>query len=306
MKKSLLIFDRLTKRIEEEKIYGGFFLKCVYSSHWFSKILGALFLPFICRIPFSSKWYGKIQKTSISRTKIKPFIEKFNVDSSEFLDPVDSFNSFNDFFIRKLKPSAREIVQDEDVLVMPADGRYLASQNIYEHSDLWVKGKRINFKELLGGDEELIKRFDWGSMLLARLAPVDYHRFHFPCDCIPGEPRLINGPLFSVNPIALKRNINYLSQNKRVITLLETEDFGTIAYIEIGATYVGSIHQTYIPGKEYKKGDEKGYFSFGGSSLILLFEHDKILFEHDLIEHTDQGFETKALMGQIMALDNHI
>jgi len=160
-----------------------------------------------------------------------------------------------------------------------------------------VKGKRFSLKSLLQ-DDELAERYAEGAMAMARLCPVDYHRFHFPCECVPGKPRLINGLLYSVNPIALKRNIEYLSQNKRMITELETENFGKILYMEVGATYVGSIHQTYTPGKACAKGEEKGYFAFGGSCLLVLFEPNKIAFDQDLIDFSAKRMEVRGLLGQ--------
>src|SRR6202044_707631 len=107
-------------------------------------------------------------------------------------------------------------------------------------------------------NDALAEQFANGSVVLARLCPCDYHRFHFPCDAIPGPAKLINGPLYSVNPIALCKNLSILSENKRMITELETDHFGKVLYIEVGATNVGSIHQTFTPYQRYKKGDEKG------------------------------------------------
>ena len=135
-------------------------------------------------------------------------------------------------------------------------------------------------------------------MVMARLAPADYHRFHFPCNCTPSKAHLITGPLYSVNPIALRKNIEYLTENKRMITELKTHLFGTILAIEVGATFVGSIVQTFEPEKHYAKGDEKGYFEFGGSCILLLFEPARIQLDQDLIENTHQGLETLGQMGQ--------
>lgn len=302
MQNNLVVFSRITQQIEEEKVYGGFFLRCLYSNNFLSRLVSKIFCPLICHNAFFSHLYGKMQSMRYSRSKITPFVEKYHIDTSEFVKSLDEFTSFNDFFIRELKKEARPVEQDPSLLVLPADGRYLAVQDAYANSDVWVKGKHLAFGELLGRDRQLIKQYDGGAMLIGRLAPVDYHRFHFPCDCIPGETRLINGSLYSVNPIALKKNINYLTENKRAITLLQTEHFGTIVYIEIGATHVGSIHQTFVPRKTAKRGEEKGYFSFGGSCLILLFEPNRIIFENDLLEYSAKGIETRALMGQIMAL----
>jgi phosphatidylserine decarboxylase len=214
---------------------------------------------------------------------------------------VESFNSFNDFFIRKLKPEARPIAEGDLISILPADARYLFYQDLSQLDGFLVKGQRFCLKELLQ-DEALAGRYEGGSMVLARLCPTDYHRFHFPVDCIPGEPKLINGYLYSVNPIALKQNIDIFTMNKRVVTELETQHFGTIQFIEVGATNVGSINQTFTPHSPCYKGSEKGYFSFGASSLVLLFEPGCIVFDNDLIEATLHNIEMLGLMGQSMGL----
>ena len=105
-----------------------------------------------------------------------------------------------------------------------------------------------------------------------------------------------------MNPLALRKKIEILSQNKREITELQTSNFGKVLFIEVGATFVGSIHHTFSPNEAYAKGDEKGYFSFGGSSLILLFEPGRIQFDQDLIEASAGKLEVKALMGQSLGL----
>lgn len=289
----LFVIDRATKKQIEEDVPYKNSLLFLYGEHPFAWILR----PLICRLPLLSKLFGYLQRKPSSAKNIRPFIEKYGIDTSEFLDPVDSYQSFNDFFIRKLKTSARPITDGNDVAVLPADGRYLAFQDVAHEEGFMVKGKKFSIEKLLG-DKKLAHKYAQGSMVIARLAPVDYHRFHFPCNCIPSEPELINGPLFSVNPIALKKNIEILAENKRVITRLKTEHFGTVLYIEVGATYVGSIFQTYEAGQHYAKGDEKGYFAFGGSSLILLFEPFRIQIDHDLIANTHQGFETLGRLGQ--------
>ena len=136
--------------------------------------------------------------------------------------------------------------------------------------------------------------------MLSRLCPVDYHRFHFPVTGTPGPTRLINGPLFSVSPIALGRNLSYLWENKRTITKIKTESLGTVLMLEIGATCVGTIEQTYQPDTPIHKGDEKGYFAFGGSSTIILFEPGKITLAKDLLEKSAQQIETYAKIGDSM------
>ena len=155
------------------------------------------------------------------------------------------------------------------------------------------------------GDAGLAKRYDGGPMLLSRLCPVDYHRFHFPCAGKPGPPNFINGWLYSVNPIALITRPSIFWENKRVVTAIESPALGQVQFVEIGATMVGSIRQTYTPGETVAKGDEKGYFAFGGSSVAVLFEKGRIEFDTDLLKNTDNGLETYARVGERMgrALD---
>lgn len=292
----IIYFDRRTKTEEKEKVYGQSFLELLYGNGILARCFSFLLRPLFAKIPLLSRLYGGIQKSRISRCKIKPFIQTFKVDSSEFLDSVGSFTSFNDFFIRRLNPQCRPITSGRDVAVFPADARYLVFPNIDQADGFWVKGKKFSLPTFLQ-NEALAARYAKGAMAIARLCPIDYHRFHFPCACTAGKAHLINGPLYSVNPIALKQNIEYLSENKRMVTLLKTEDFGDVLSVEIGATYVGSIHQTYAPENSYAKGDEKGYFAFGGSCLILLFEPGKIIFDQDLIDYSAKKMEVRGLLG---------
>ncbi|MES2121199.1 MAG: phosphatidylserine decarboxylase [Chlamydiota bacterium] len=293
----IFYFDRQTKKMEKEKVYGRFFLQLLYGDGLLSKVASSLLLPPLAKVPFFSQLYGLFQKSRFSRSKVIPFIQEFDVDVAEFLDPVSSFSSFNDFFIRKLNLTFRPLAQGENVAVLPADARYLVYPQIDMADGFVVKGKKFSLRDLLQ-DDALAKRYANGAMVIARLCPTDYHRFHFPCSGTPGTTRLINGPLYSVNPLALKKNIEILSENKRVITEIDSKAFGKVLYIEVGATNVGSISQTYSPGVFCPKGAEKGYFSFGGSSLIVLFEQNTISFDADLVEQSAKKIEVRALFGQ--------
>jgi len=272
MKKNIL-YDREKKKEIEEKVYFKSAIEFLYSNNIFSKF----FLNLLSKSPIFSKIYYFLNKLKISKYKIPSFIKHFHINKDEFYKPISEFRSFNDFFIRKLKDEARKIDYAEDALIFPCDGRFLVYPNIFDIEQLSVKNQKFNLNELLG-NEALAEKYKNGSMLLARLAPQDYHRFHFPCDCIPRQATLINGFLYSVNPIAIKQNLKIFSENKRMITILDTKKFSEILYIEIGATNVGSINQSFFPNSEYQKGEEKGYFSLGGSSIFLLFEKDKNFF----------------------------
>ena len=272
--------DRASKKTKTEDVYGKVFLETLYASNPISYVLRTLF----ARFAFFSRLYGKMQKSSNSKKKITPFIKKFKVDVTEY-EEVD-WNSFNDFFTRKLKKEARSIDLDPTKAVIPADGRYYIYPKI---SSFLVKDKKFTLESLLQ-DEKLAKKYKKGSMVIARLCPVDYHRFHFPCNGKTSSTKCIDGPLFSVNPIALCKKLGILSENKREITTLQSDEFGDVLYIEVGATYVGTIQQVVKPNSYVKKGDEKGYFEFGGSCVILLFEENKIQFEKDLLDHDIEVF----------------
>lgn len=287
--------ERSSGELQTEKIYGRWALAFLYGDSFFNRLFSFFILPLLAHLPWFSRFYGYLQKRPKSAKKITPFIEAYHIDTSEFVET--SFPSFNDFFIRKLKFEKRPIVSDPRQAAMPADGRYLVFPDLKKTETFYVKGQKFDLEKFLE-DPVLAHRYAQGAMVIARLCPTDYHRFHFPCNGIPRKARLINGPLFSVNPIALRKNLAILWENKRMITEMETEQFGTIQYIEVGATCVGSIQQTYFPDNPMRKGDEKGYFEFGGSCLVLLFEKETIVFDDDLIANSARGLETRANFGK--------
>ncbi|TAE77696.1 MAG: phosphatidylserine decarboxylase [Verrucomicrobia bacterium] len=286
-------FNRHLDRLETEQVYGEGFLKFSYQNP-----LGALPLHLMVKRAAFSRWYGKRMDDAGTVAKIAPFIERYGLDPAEFAEPPTSYRSFNEFFYRKLKASARPIADAS--VVFPADGRHLGFQRASAIDGVFVKGQRFDLGQLLG-DDSLAARYADGSLVLSRLCPVDYHRFHFPTAGTPGTAKLINGPLFSVSPIALRRKLSYLWENKRSITRLETPELGTVLLLEIGATCVGSILQTYQPGQAVKKGDEKGYFAFGGSSTITIFEPGAVKLAEDLVTWSSRQTELYARIGSAMS-----
>jgi len=300
---NIVYINRKTGHKEVEKVYKNGALTFLYGDRWFSRQMGKTILPLVAKFPFFSQAYGFLQKQSISQKKIHSFINHFNIDSTEFLESVDHFKCFNDFFIRQLKKEARPIDEEAEKAIIPADGRYYFYQNIDLVKGFVVKDKKFNLATLLDS-EELAASYSGGSMVIARLCPSDYHRFHFPCDGLPGPSHLINGWLYSVNPIAIRKNLDIFTQNKRSVCAIDTPLFGSLLFVEVGATCVGSIKQTYQAGQKYLKGDEKGYFEFGGSCLILLFPKNSIEFDTDLISATEAGLEVRCLMGESMGRVN--
>ena len=286
--------DRRDGELKTEAIYGERPLRWAYGNP-----LGRLAQWLLIRRWIVSAWYGRRMDTLSSSLKIKPFIEQYGLDEGEFAESVDDYNSFNEFFHRKLKLGARPIDAANDSVVFPADGRHLAFADITAESNFFVKGQSFDLAIFLG-DADLAKRYEGGSMILSRLCPVDYHRFHFPCEGNPCPPRFINGWLYSVNPIALVTRPSIFWENKRVVTAIESPSLGQVQFVDIGATMVGSIRQTYTPGETVAKGEEKGYFAFGGSSVAVLFKKGRVEFDADLLENTVNGFETYARVSERM------
>lgn len=290
----IVYFDRYKNSTCVEKVYGDKALRWTYGT-----LAGRISLNVLVKRAIFSHWYGWRMDQPSTREKIAPFIEQYGLDPSEFLCDVKDFASFNEFFFRKLKPEARPIHADPSSVVFPADGRHLCVPNLSQCDGLFVKGEMFSLDKLLQ-DRKLADQYAEGSLLLSRLCPVDYHRFHFPAAGVPGATRLINGPLYSVNPIALCQNIHILATNKRCVTELQTQAFGKVLLLEIGATCVGSICQTSTAGQPVPKGSEKGYFRFGGSSTITVFEPGRVRFDQDLIDNSKQRRELYARVGDRM------
>jgi phosphatidylserine decarboxylase len=285
-------FHRRTRVVETEQVFGERWVRFAYENP-----AGRFFVWLAARRAFFSQWYGRKMNKRESALQVLPFIADYGINVDEFAKSAFDYKTFNEFFYRALKPEARPIAPGDDVAVLPADGRHLVFPDVAQAGGFYVKGATFSLSELLG-DMALTAKFAGGAMVISRLCPVDYHRFHFPAAGVPGEPRLINGWLYSVSPIALRRNVRYLVENKREVTLLESERFGTVAAIEVGATNVGSILQSYIAGRPVAKGDEKGMFAFGGSCVITLFQRGRITFDADLVAQSAQHVETYALMGE--------
>lgn len=287
-------FNRHTGRLETERVYGEAWLRFTYGNP-----LGRLVLAALVARPAFSRWFGWRMDRPASAARVGPFIREFGLDPGEFAAPPESFRTFNEFFARRLRAGARPVDTAPATVVFPADGRHLGFACARDIEGVFVKGQRFDLPRLLD-DAELAGRFAGGSLVLSRLCPVDYHRFHFPAAGVPGAAVVIGGPLRSVSPLALRGRLAILWENRRVLTRLEGTCCGTVLIVEIGATCVGSIQQTYRPGEPVAKGAEKGCFAFGGSSMITLFEPGRVRPAADLLEWSAQGVELYARVGGAM------
>ena len=288
-------FHRYRQTFETESIPGRCWLQFLYDTY-----IGRLLLKVFFKRTWFSKCVGWWMNTHFSKKNIRPFAEKYAINLNEFEKQPQAYTCFNDFFYRKIKLHLRPICEGSDALCFPCDGRHLGFRHINDTQKFFIKGGVFNLQQLLR-DEALAEHFQNGTCIISRLAPMDYHRFHFPCDGVPNSTQLINGFLYSVSPLALKGSLKIFGENKRWVTVLESERFGKVALIEVGACCVGSVRQTFIPESFVKKGDEKGYFLFGGSTVITLFEHGRVVLAQDLIDCTQKGLELYAHMGDVMA-----
>lgn len=287
-------FNRYTGEVETEEVYGERWLRWILFNPF-----GQVALHAVAKRAWFSRWYGWRMSCTGSASRVKPFIEKYKIAEAEHVKAADDFTSFNDFFYRKLKPEARPVDEAEDSVVFPADGRHLGFAKASEVEGVFVKGQQFDLERLLG-DSDLAERFAGGAAVFSRLCPVDYHRFHFPIAGVPGNVGLINGKLYSVNPLALRDRLAILWENKRFVTEIDTEEVGKVLVLEIGATNVGSVNLTYVPTRPVKKGEEKGYFAFGGSATFTIFEPGRVKLADDLLEQSAQQRELYAKVGDYM------
>ncbi|MGN0847020.1 MAG: phosphatidylserine decarboxylase [Kiritimatiellia bacterium] len=207
--------------------------------------------------------------------------------------PIGEYESFNAFFTRRLKPGVRPIGEG---LVSPADGRLMLYLNADADTPFPLKGATRSLRAVF--DEGApVGRYD---IAVIRLAPVDYHRFHFPCDCTTeGPARVVPGLYHSVNPIALARCPDLYAENERQILKCRAA-FGDFWLVDVGAFGVGTIVQTYS-GERHAKGDEKGYFKFGGSTVIFIARAGAVAFDADLVKNSAEGLETRVRCGERIA-----
>lgn len=218
---------------------------------------------------------------------------------TEVLKSVGQFKNFNEFFYRELKPDARPCSAPDDprIIVSPADSRCVVFNNLDEAQKIWVKGRGFSVERLLGNAyPQDAKRYTNGALGIFRLAPQDYHRFHVPVDGIMDEPRLISGEYYTVNPMAIRSALDVYSENVRVVVPINSVSHGRVMVICIGAMMVGSTVITRKEGERVGRAEELGYFKFGGSTLLVLFEPGRMKFDDDLIENAKLALETLVTM----------
>lgn len=279
------VYNRSLGIYEDEPSCDNMSLRFLYHT-----ALGRVLLKGVVARPFFSKIVSRWQHSHLSRRSIKPFIEKNKIDVLAW--NVDSFLCFNDFFIRQKDFSEKSA---ENELIAIADSR-LSAYKICNGLKLKIKNSFYSVQSLLGNND-LAEKFLNGWCLVFRLCVDDYHRYAYPdWGTLAGQFE-INGKLHTVRPIAC--DFNPYSTNHRVVNVLQTEHFGEAVQIEVGALMVGKVKNHGIVGDRFAKGQEKGYFEFGGSTVILLVS-DNVKIDDDIVKNTEADIETKVKLGDVI------
>jgi phosphatidylserine decarboxylase len=230
-----------------------------------------------------------------SKAEIQKFINFHQLDMSEVLLPIDQFKNFNEFFYRQLKPDARPCSAPDNpkIIVSPADCRSVVFNRMDVATKIWVKGREFSIERLLGSAyPQDAERYTNGALGIFRLAPQDYHRFHIPVDGVMGTPKTIEGEYYTVNPMAIRSALDVYGENVRVVVPIDSVTHGRVMVICVGAMMVGSTVITRQPGENVKRAEELGYFKFGGSTILLLFEEGKMKYDDDLVDNSNGALET--------------
>ena len=286
--KNIEYVDRKTGQKVVESVMGDGALRFAYET-----LLGRTLWPVLFGSKFVSAVLGRRYDSPRSKRDIAALAAIPGCRADEAEKPLDAYESFNAFFTRRLKPGARPVGEG---LVSPADGRLMLYLGADADTPFPLKGATRSLRTVFDSSAPA-GRYD---IAVVRLAPVDYHRFHFPCDCTtPEAVRVVPGKYHSVNPIALLRYPDVYADNERQIVKCRGA-FGDFWLVDVGAFGVGTVVQTFA-GETHAKGDEKGYFKFGGSTVILVVPAGVVTFDEDLVRNSAAGLETRVRCAERIA-----
>ncbi|KAG2141147.1 phosphatidylserine decarboxylase-domain-containing protein [Suillus bovinus] len=295
---NIIVQNRMTGQLQEEKmqVYVRLGIRLLYKGAR-GRMEGARARRLLKSL--SIKQGAKYDSPESARD-IPGFIEFHGLQVNEILEPISSFKTFNDFFYRKLKPSARPTESPDDPrrLVSAADCRLMVFETVSEATKLWIKGREFSIARLLGDAyRDEAERYVGGPLAIFRLAPQDYHRFHVPVDGRIGEIRDVKGEYYTVNPQAIRSALDVYGENVRKIIPIDSPQVGRVMVVCVGAMMVGSIKVTVEEGQDVKRGQELGYFAFGGSTIVVLFERGTVEWDEDLVINGRACLETLVRVG---------
>ena len=294
---TITYYDRYENKLKIEQVYACGFLYWSYNTR-----TGKWATDMVFRRRLISWLYGWLHKRSWSRRKIKPFVKTFNVNLDELVQSLNDFTSFNEFFVREIDISKRWVNNDPTICIAPVDGKVLVYPSVKPDMTFRIKSSTFNLRQFLK-DDSLVEQFEDGSMVISRLCLADYHHFHFPDSGLPYQTISISGKYYAGGPYSLSKLIPFYTENHRTMTLFDSDHFGRMLIVEIGALTVGSIHQCFQPEKRVNRSARKGYFEFGGSTVVLLFQKGTIELDKDLYTNTQRDIETYVRFGDSVGRD---
>lgn len=277
-------YNRKEQKYEPANQYGGGLLEVLYH-----RPIGRFLLKIVIH-PLFSRMYGWYNGSRFSKRKIVPFAEKYDICMNDY--ESKEYNSFNEFFVRKIKAGKRPVDSTPEALIAPADSK-ISVYDIEACNRITIKGVSYTVEELLGRRLNM-QEFLGGKCLVFRLSMEDYHRYIFTDDGRVSSRFSIQGKLHTVSPISKEHKI--YRENSRVVNVLRTKHFGKIIWIEVGALLVGKI--VNHPIRQFERGMEKGYFQPGGSTIVMLLQKDAAVLDEDIDKICREGVEVKVLQGE--------
>ena len=283
--KTVEYIDRASGERVTESVMGDKALRFAYET-----LLGRTLWSVLFGSKAISAFMGRRYDSPKSRKCIAKLAAIPGCRAEEAEKPIGEYSCFNEFFTRRLKPGSRPF---GDGIASPADGRLMLYLGADADAPFPLKGATRSLRKIVGGDNGPDFSSGKYDIAVVRLAPVDYHRFHFPCDCSTPEPPLvIPGEYHSVNPIALLKRPDVYVDNERQVVACDAS-FGRFWMIDVGAFGVGTIVQSYR-GQTHAKGEERGYFKFGGSTVVVITRAGALSFDSDLVDNSAAGIETRV------------
>lgn len=267
-------------------------------SFLYTNIFGRILLKPLIQ-PQVSKLAGRYLSSAHSKWLISKFIERneINMDIYEECD----YSSFNDFFTRKIKPDCRPVPEDLDVLISPCD--CLATvYPIQENTTFSIKNTEYTLRSLLRSPR-LAKRFRGGYAYILRLTVEDYHRYLYSVSGKQSKNYHIDGTFHTVNPIA-NDYLPIYKENTREYTVIHSKEFGDVLQMEVGALLVGKI-SNHKQSTVVTRGEEKGFFEYGGSTIVVLTQKGRVTPRSDLLTNSKNGYETKVLQAHPLGILPH-
>jgi phosphatidylserine decarboxylase len=287
------VFHRRTGTWVDEPVYGADFFRWCYT-HPFGKWMLENFLS---NRPLN-QLYGLYQRSPWSKSKIQKDIDQFQIDLKDF--EKKDYKNYDEFFLRRYLPEKHPFGVNPETLYSPAEGNTLGYRSVSRETAFPIKGQSIELPTLLG-NEKWANVFMNGPALIVRLTPTDYHWYHYPTFGRTVDHYSIPGKFYSVSRYAIELKPDCFLKNERRVSILETAVLGKIAFIEIGAICVGQIIQTHPGEKPFEPGTEKGHFSYGASTIVVLGEADRWSPDESLVTLTAEGFESRVSIGEPVA-----